>query len=131
MSKGQDKLLDALMKEPMDVNRLIDATCLSASFVRNSLKYLESTGQVEKVDSRVPYIYRIPPNNPLIRYYHLIEDYKKDLIYKPKADSFTEFMNTIPKEQWIEIIPNLEALAIAITTLHEEGKLTSTLEGAI
>ena len=128
MSKGQNKILDSLMEEHLDVNGLISRTGLSASFVRNSLKYLESTGQVEKVDKRIPYMYKIPLDNPLFRRQKLVEDYKRDLLTQENPDSLIVFLNKFPKSKWIEFVPNLEALSIAIARLDEEGKLIETIE---
>lgn len=129
MSKGQNRILDSLMKENLDVNGLIEVTQLSDSFVRNSLKYLESTGQVEKVDKRVPYMYRIPPDNPLIRNQRIVEEYKQDLMDKNReTDTLGRFVQGIPKEHWLTMADNFELMSAAIKKLEAEGLLFETLE---
>lgn len=129
MSKGQNKILDTLLTNgPKSIQDLLYDTGLSISFIRLQLKYLESAGQVEKVDQRVPHIYRIPPENPIIKRQKLIEEYKTDLLGPDRTDRFVVWLNKFPKSEWIEMVPNLEALAVAITRLDEEGQLIDTLE---
>lgn len=129
MSKGQNKILDTLLTNgPKSIQDLLYDTGLSISFIRLQLKYLESAGQVEKVDQRIPHIYRIPPENPIIKRQKLVEDYKRDLPTQENPDRFMVFLSKFPKSQWIDMVPNFEALAVAITRLDEEGQLIDTLE---
>lgn len=128
MSKGQNKILDSLMEEHLDVNGLISRTGLSASFVRNSLKYLESTGQVEKVDKRIPYMYKIPLDNPLIRQKESVAMYEEELLDPQANEKLINMMKKIPKADWLIAADAMEACSIAIRNLYEKGLLLETLE---
>lgn len=128
MGNGKNYILDALMEEPMSIEDLKNRTGLSDSYVRNTVRYMESKGSVEKVDKRIPYMYRIPVDNPLIKHHKIVKEYKETLISGKDLDTITEFIRKCPKSAWIEMIPNLEAAAVAITQLNEEGRLIETLE---
>jgi hypothetical protein len=128
MGNGKNNILDALMEEPMSIEDLKNRTGLSDSYVRNSVRHMELQGSVEKVDKRVPYMYRIPLDNPLMRHRELVKDYKKTLLTGEDLDDISKFVRNYPKNIWIDIVPNLEAVAIAITRLNEEGLLLETLE---
>ena len=128
MSKGQNKILDTLMEKPKSIQDLIYDTGLSMSFIRLQLKYLEASAQVEKVDDRVPYLYRIPTTSPRMRQRELISLYRVKILEMDKDNSIVKMLSQAPKNQWITIADDLEATAIAIRNLDSEGLLIETLE---
>jgi hypothetical protein len=84
---------------------------------------------VEKVDKRIPYIYRIPDNNPLVRNHKLIKEYRTKLINKDSSNTIVNMLMKAPTNEWVDIANDLESAAIAIRQLDTEGLLLETLEG--
>ncbi len=128
LSKGQAQIVEKLLLEPLDVNGLMEVTGLSSSFIRNAVKYLEAAGRVEKVDKRLPYIYRIPLDSPLIKQKELIEYYKEKLLAKDKSNTIVAMLIKAPVTEWVTYSDDLEAAAYAIRELDGQGKLIETLE---
>lgn len=128
LTKGQIAIIDILMLEPMDVQGLKELTHLSDSFVRNTVRYLEVAGQIEKVDNRVPYIYRIPVDDPRVKKKALIETYEQKIMTRDKSNTIVNMLMKAPVNMWPELADDLEAAAYAIRNLDNEGKLIETLD---
>jgi len=128
MSNGQQKVIEQLLVAPATIQELMERTYLSDSFVRNTVRFLETTGQVEKTDNRVPYVYKIPENNPLIRKREEIAIAKRELLSEEEPIShFIKLFHKKPKENWPQYADTMEIIAIAIKELQAEGKLIETL----
>ena len=131
LTKGQALIVEKLMLEPLDVQGLMEVTDLSSSFIRNQLRYMEATGQVEKVDKRIPHIYRIPVDNPLLRQKAAIEEYVKALATltadTETIDPVLKLYKRISKAKWLALADEMEASAIAVRKLNSQGKLIETL----
>ena len=131
LSVPQQVLLEALA-EPMSIQDLAGTTKFSVSYVRTQLKILESAGRVERVDNRMPYIYRMPLDSPLMKHKARIQKYKAALIGDIEADnSVILLLQKAPREQWPEIAEELRAIAESIDMLNGEGRLIQTLEGIL
>jgi hypothetical protein len=127
-SKGQQAIFDTLMDKPMTIMQLMEVTYLSDSFVRNTVKFLEQTGQVEKVDDRVPFMYRVSEKSNAAKESKLCKGYKLALINSESTDSLDRwFISSVPKNFWNTMPVNLRAMAKAIEELESEGKLIETL----
>jgi DNA-binding transcriptional ArsR family regulator len=130
LNKGQEIILDSLLESSKSINDLVLATDLSDSYVRNTVKYLEASGQVEKVDMRTPYIYRIPLDDPRVKLKELVQLYETKLIARDMGNSIVKFLIELklPKDRWPEMADDFEAAAIAIRNLNKQRKLVPTLE---
>lgn len=126
-SKGQEKILETLDEKPRTVMELIEVTYLSDSFIRNTIRIMEQTGQVEKIDTRVPYVYRIALNSPRMRLKEKIQQAKQDLIAETPFNPLTKFLREKEKEKWPVWADTMEAIALAVRELEAEGKLIETL----
>lgn len=126
-SKGQEKILETLDEKPRTVMELIEVTYLSDSFIRNTIRIMEQTGQVEKIDTRVPYVYRIALNSPRMRLKEKIQQAKQDLIAETPFNPLTKFLREKEKEKWPVWADTMEAIALAVRELESEGKLIETL----
>jgi len=126
-SKGQERILETLDEKPRTIMELIEVTYLSDSFIRNTIRILEQTGQVEKIDSRVPYVYRIALNSNRMRLKEKIQQAKNDLLAETPVNPLSKFMKEKDKDKWPLWADAMEAIAIAIKELEAEGKLIETL----
>lgn len=128
MGKGKDYILDALMESPLSIEGLKTRTGLSDSYVRNTVRFMESKGQLEKVDQRIPYMYRVPPSNPALKLREAIKAYEEELLNPQSNADLINLLKKVPKNGWVEAADEMEACAIAIRNLHERGLLIETIE---
>ena len=128
INKGQEVVLDTLLVKQMSIVELVAATDFSDSYIRMTLKYLEAMGQVEKVDNRVPFVYRIPLNDPKVKLREMVTQYEIELLNKETQVGIAKAVQKIPKNQWVDISDDYEAVAMAIRNLDKQGKLVETLE---
>lgn len=121
-------LMEALEKEPMGVKDIVSKLNVSETYVRGQIKLMEETGRIEKVDLRYPYIYRVPPNSPVIKHREQLASAKADLISKDESkNAFAKVIKAYPKKDWPKAAESLEVLIEAIRQLDSEGKLIDTL----
>lgn len=115
--------------DKMSVNQVASATGLSLNYVRVQLRFIEQAGIIEKVDDRLPIIYKLAPNSPVVKNHEKIDHAKRALL----ADSVDEknnmavFIRKFPKNMWPEIAKALEIYSVAIKDLDADNKLIDTL----
>lgn len=126
-SKGQQAIFDTLLEKPRTINQLMEVTYLSDSFVRNTIRFMEQTGQVEKIDDRVPYVYKIAENSTAVKEIRIAEDYKKNIMAGKASDPIEKMLASIPKSTWLTAAMGMRAMSKAIEELNAEGKLIETL----
>lgn len=125
----QLQVFELLEAKPSSVMDIVEATKLSESYVRGQLKLMEETGRVEKVDERLPYVYRIPEDSPVVVMKQKVKEYKK-LLLSPTTETDKTLviqLRAVPKAQWSKVAIEMQAIAETIHQLDSEGLLIDTL----
>lgn len=132
LTSPQILILESLSITPLSVAKLSTDTGLSASYLRSQIKLLEVTGRIERVDDRMPYIYRVPATSPFLQYRDKVSKYREILARDGDSDnSFVKLLRKAPKEHWPAIANDLRALVETIDMLESDGRLVDTLEGIL
>lgn len=132
LTSPQILMLESLSIAPLSVVELSEQTGMSASHVRAQIKLLEVAGRIERVDSRMPYIYRIPASSPFLKYRDKVGKYREILGRDKDSDnSFVKLLRKAPKEQWPELANDLRAIVETIDQLESDNLLVDTLEGVL
>lgn len=132
LTSPQLLLLESLATTPMTIADLANETRFSSSYVRAQLKILEATGRLEKVDSRMPFMYRVPLNSPFLAHRDRISKYREILGQGKESDnSFVKLIRKAPKADWPALAEELRAIVDTIEVLEADGRLVDTLEGAL
>lgn len=128
LSPVQVTIMDMLAEKPMSAKELGTAIKVSDTYARIQVQRLESAGRVTKIDTRIPYVYRINENDPASRFDKLIKKMRFELMTDvPTDNSVIVGLRTVPKEQWPDFADKLAALSEAIRLLDGEGALFDTL----
>lgn len=128
-SSFQLQVMELLETKPASIIDIMEATKLSESYIRGQIKLMEETGRVEKVDERLPYMYRIPEDSPVVVMKQKVKEYKK-LLMNPTTETDKTLvvqLRAVPKAQWAKIAVEMQAIAETIHQLDSEGLLVDTL----
>lgn len=128
-SSFQLQVMELLETKPASIVDIMEATKLSESYIRGQIKLMEETGRVEKVDERLPYMYRIPEDSPVVVMKQKVKEYKK-LLMNPTTETDKTLvvqLRAVPKAQWAKIAVEMQAIAETIHQLDSEGLLVDTL----
>lgn len=132
LTAPQILILESLSIKPLSIADLSKQTDLSASYLRSQIKLLEVAGRIERVDNRMPYIYRIPSASPFLQYRDKVSKYREIFGRDMASDnSFVMLIRKAPKENWPAIANDLRAIVETIDLLESDGRLIDTLEGIL
>lgn len=124
----QSAIMELLNIEPMGVNDLASKTATSTGYIRTQLKAMEAARMVERVDNRMPFIYKVAPKKDPSEHTELIATMKIRLMGTEKdSNPIVELIKTSPRKLWEPLITSLVVMSAAIQELKDEGKLVDTL----
>ena len=122
-------IINASETKKVSVQHVANSTGLSNNYVRVQLRFMEQAGLIEKVDERLPIIYQLSANNPIVKNMDAIKSAKASLLAPPMDTDhpLVAMLKKIPKKNWHKWPEGLETIANAIKELEAEGKLVETL----
>lgn len=120
-------VIHLLKDENLSVNAIAAKTGLSINYVRVQLRFMEQSGVIEKVDERLPIIYKVSPTNMLVRNADAIANAKKDLLSDNGDNDMGKFIKKFPKKYWPDAANAMDAYSAAIRELESDNKLIDTL----
>lgn len=126
--RTQEAIIELLEKESLPIAKIAGALAISEGYIRTTIKSMELTGMVEKVDDRLPYYYRISESRAHIDR-DRVNKLKKQLMLplEDKDGKLITMLKDKSKSLWVAAAEELDAISAAIKELDSEDKLHDTL----
>ena len=126
--RTQEAIIELLeSNDPLPVNKIASHLGISEGYVRTTVKAMELSNMIEKVDNRLPYYYKVKVKSAG-QYEKEIAQVKAYLLgdKEPRNEILAVIWN-MSRAEWDKNLVLLHAIAGAVQELHNEGKLVDTL----